>query len=325
MLEDRYQRQFSYLRLSITDVCNFRCNYCLPDGYCGPAVKNAGSLSFEEIRTLVSAFAQCGINKLRLTGGEPSLRRDLIDIIAMCKSIPGIDTVALSSNGYSLHRNYRDLIDAGLDALNISIDSLRPETFRMITGHSGERRILDAVDAAIDAGLPKLKLNTVLMREHNAHQWLDFVDYVRDRPVKVRFIELMQTGDNGTFFSREHVDARAMESVLQTRGWTQQQRAANAGPAREYAHHDFRGGIGFITPYSKDFCRSCNRLRVSHDGKLHLCLFGELGFDLRQTLRAGCIDSTVNLIRDHLQLKSAAHELHRGRSGGTQHLAMIGG
>ncbi|WP_185232654.1 GTP 3',8-cyclase MoaA [Teredinibacter franksiae] len=322
-LTDSYQRQFTYLRLSVTDACNFRCNYCLPDGYC--PTNSEPYLSLEEIQSVVSAFALNGIRKIRLTGGEPTLRKDLAEIMALCKSTTGIETLALTSNGYRINKQLKHYVDAGLDQLNLSIDSLVPETFRLITGHNKLTEVLMAVEQAISLGLKKVKINSVLMREYNNNEMQSFLNFVKDRPVSLRFIELMQTGDNQAFFKQQHVSGYSIQTMLEDNGWLAILREANAGPAIEYTHPNYAGTIGLIMPYSKNFCASCNRLRISSHGNMHLCLFAEEHHKLRPHLINEDTEQLAKRIRELLQHKGAAHSLQQGNSGSTQHLAMIGG
>lgn len=323
-LQDRFGRRFPYLRLSVTDVCNFRCNYCLPDGYQrqdGPAF-----LSVDEIRRIGRAFADLGTWKIRLTGGEPTLRPDFLDIVRALKDIDGIDRLALTTNGYRLPRKAAALRDAGINAINISIDSLDPDRFHEITGHNRLHEVLRGVEASLEAGFDSVKVNTVLLRGLNHAELAQFLDYVRDRPVTLRFIELMQTGDNGEFFRNYHLPGESMARQLLDLGWREQPRGPGAGPAREYRHPQSRGRIGLITPYSKGFCDSCNRLRVSAQGQLHLCLFGTGGHSLRHLLAR---DEQKTELKDTLmelmQFKRSRHFLAQGDTGATPHLASIGG
>lgn len=323
MLQDTFGREFHYLRLSITDLCNFRCNYCLPDGNPCNVLKNP--LSIDEISTLVAAFAKLGTRKIRITGGEPALRKDLSDIIAICKHTPGIEKVALTTNGFNLKQKVKLFRQVGLDAINVSLDSLDPRMFNAITGKNKLEDILSGVEAAITEGISSVKLNTVLMRQYNQHDMQGFLDYLKNTPVSWRFIELMQTGDNKAFFKANHVPGEAIKQSLIEQGWTRIIPDKLAGPAQEYYHNDFQGRIGLIMPYSKDFCKSCNRLRVSSSGKLHLCLFAEHGLDIRPQLIAGDVNATAERIADLVAGKSAQHHLAAGFTGATRQLASLGG
>ena len=203
MLTDNFGRRFYYLRLSITDVCNFSCNYCLPDGYQCDTPRDFMSLA--EIKRLTAAFASLGTEKIRITGGEPALRKDLPDIINLCKQTQGIKKVAITSNGFKLPEHLPMWLDAGIDAINISIDSLDPRKFLAITGHNKLDTILKGIDMALADGRPSVKVNTVLMREYSGRDIQSYLDWLKDTPVTLRFIELMQTGDNQKFFDAQHV------------------------------------------------------------------------------------------------------------------------
>ncbi|MDP5029364.1 MAG: GTP 3',8-cyclase MoaA [Paraglaciecola sp.] len=322
MLEDKFGRRFHYLRLSITDVCNFSCTYCLPDGYACDSDRDF--MSVAEISTLVSTFAKLGTSKVRITGGEPSLRKDLPEIIRQCASTPGIEHVALTSNGYKLEKCVEEWAEAGLDSINISIDSLDPRLFAAITGHDSLDTILRGIDKALLLGL-KVKVNAVLMRQYNEAEFASFLNWVKSTPISLRLIELMQTGDNVTFFQKNHVSAEPLKNQLLQSGWGQVIRDKAAGPAQEFYHPDYAGKIGLIMPYSKDFCHSCNRLRISATGKLHLCLFAEEGLNIRRYITAGDEQGLQQELVALLGDKEASHWLQDGLTGATKHLAMLGG
>lgn len=323
MLTDTFGRRFYYLRLSITDVCNFRCNYCLPDGYQCDHDRNF--LSLPEIQRIASGFASLGTEKIRITGGEPSLRKDLPEILSRCKQTPGIKHVALTTNGYKLSTQVEDWVGSGLDALNVSIDSLDPRQFKAITGHDKLEEILNGIDKALCLGLEKIKINSVLLRGFNANTMDSFLSFVKDMPVTLRFIELMQTGDNATFFGEQHVNGETIKQQLLSQGWLPVIRDKTSGPAQEFYHPEYKGKIGLIMPYSKDFCASCNRLRVSALGKLHLCLFSEQGLSIREQLQSDKIEPLQQAIVSLLQDKKASHFLHEKLTGATRNLAMLGG
>jgi cyclic pyranopterin phosphate synthase len=323
MLTDNFGRKFYYLRLSITDVCNFRCTYCLPDGY--SCDNDRDFLSFEEIKRVANAFAQMGTEKIRITGGEPSLRKDLPEIIAACKQTPGIKKVAITTNGYKLPEHLQSWLDAGIDAINISIDSLDPRMFHSITGHNKLPHILKGIDMALADGRPSIKINTVLMREYNGYDIKTFLDWLKVTPVTLRFIELMQTGDNQKFFDAQHVQGARIKQNLILDGWLPVINDKTAGPAQEFYHPDYLGKIGLIMPYSKDFCNTCNRLRVSSLGKLHLCLFTEAGLPLKEYLQQDDIEPLKEQIRAMMTDKKATHFLQDKLTGATKNLAMLGG
>lgn len=322
MLEDKFGRRFHYLRLSITDVCNFSCDYCLPDGYVCDSDRNF--LSLAEIAQVTTGFAQLGTSKIRITGGEPSLRKDLPQIIAQCAQTPGIEHVAITTNGYKLPEHLPAWIDAGLNSLNVSIDSLDPRMFASITGHDKLEVIMRGIEVALQAGI-KVKVNAVLMRQFNQGEMSSFLDWVKQTPITLRLIELMQTGDNVTFFERNHVSGSAIKQLLIADGWSQIIRDKTAGPAQEFQHPDYQGNIGLIMPYGKDFCASCNRLRITAKGKLHLCLFADQGLDIRPFLQTGDQNALQQQLVNLLGDKEATHWLQEGFTGATKHLAMLGG
>lgn len=323
MLTDRFARRFTYLRLSLTERCNFRCTYCLPEGNdCDTAESD---LNIHEVRRLLTAFARLGTRKVRLTGGEPALRRDLSEIISLCKSVPGIEQVALTTNGYNLQKEISGWKKAGLDALNISVDSLDPAIFSRITGADRLHYILQGIDQALQLNFQKVKLNTVLLRQHNTHSLPGFLRFIKDRPVSLRFIELMRTNDNAGFYQEQHLSGEFIRQQLTEDGWQLQPKATTDGPALEYAHPDYAGRVGLIMPYSKDFCSSCNRLRVSSKGELFLCLFADEHQSLRELLQSDDPAPVEAFLRRAIGGKEESHYLHQQRSGQTRHLAMIGG
>lgn len=324
-LSDALGRRFEYLRLSLTDMCNFRCTYCLPDGY-RKAKGAPTNLSPDEIVRLVHAFATLGLWKIRLTGGEPTLRKEFTEIASAVSNVPGISRLAMTTNGYRLPERAQSFYDAGIRAINISIDSLDPAKFKQITGHARLEEVLAGIEAARAAGIKNIKINTVLMRDLNHTEIDDFLEFVLVRDISLRFIEVMRTNDNPGFFSSHHLPGKNVTDRLEQLGWTRLPRVSGAGPAVEYGHADAKGRIGIIAPYSKDFCASCNRLRVSATGKFHLCLFGDGGIDLRPLLTSdGQHDELVSRIMALTMTKAPSHLLQQGNSGATPHLASIGG
>ncbi|WP_133822669.1 GTP 3',8-cyclase MoaA [Rahnella sp. BIGb0236] len=325
-LTDAFARKFYYLRLSITDVCNFRCTYCLPDGYKPHGHSNKSFLSLDEIRRVSRAFANLGTEKVRLTGGEPSLRRDFCEIIAAVRENPSIKTLAVTTNGYRMARDIAQWRDAGLTNINVSVDSLDARQFHAITGQNKFHEVMAGIDAAFDAGFSKVKVNTVLMRDVNHASLNTFLDWIKTRPIQLRFIELMETGDGGDLFRKHHVSGEVLREQLVRQGWQLQIRARSDGPAQVFSHPDYLGEIGLIMPYEKDFCASCNRLRVSAIGNLHLCLFGEQGIPLRDLLADDMQqEDLMDRIQGGLSRKKQTHFLHEGNTGITQNLSFIGG
>lgn len=322
-LQDGFGRRFAYLRLSVTDVCNFRCEYCLPNGYQG---KPTGFMGVEEIRRLVAGFAELGTTKVRLTGGEPMVRKDFMDIVSVVRETPGIEKLAMTTNGYRLRETAADLKAAGVDAINISIDSLDPDRFEEITGDRRFDKVFESIDTCLETGFPSVKLNTVLLKGLNDHELPDFFEYVRNRPIALRFIELMQTGDNQDYFEQRHVSGDVVRRKLQSEGWQPVDRGPVDGPAVEYSHPEHAGRIGLIAPYAPGFCDTCNRLRVTARGGLRLCLFGTGSQDLRPFLqRDEDREQLKACLLTTLLGKKVSHALHQGDFGDTPHLAYTGG
>lgn len=324
MFLDPNGRSFQYLRLSITDVCNYRCSYCLPNGYVEDSPRQF--LNPDEIRNLVTGFAGLGLWKVRLTGGEPTLRKDFAQIVAIVSAIPGIRKVATTTNGYQLEKHAQLWRDAGINAINVSVDSLDSANFNRITGMDHLPRVLAGIEAAEQAGFSEIKINTVLLKGLNDHELDHFLSFVQNRNISLRFIELMETGDNQDYFARHHLSAQVVTDRLLSLGWSAISRPDGAGPAQEFAHPDYLGKIGIIAPYAKDFCSTCNRLRVTARGDLRLCLFGQSGHNIRSLLQSpeqvGELQRTVTSL---LQQKSATHLLHFHQSGATKNLSALGG
>lgn len=269
-LTDGFARRLTYLRLSITDFCNFRCEYCLPDGYQGKPPQN--ELSVTEIATLIRGFAEVGTKKVRITGGEPSIRRDVVDIIKTIKNTEGIETVAMTSNGYKLGKHLANWQAAGLNQLNISMDSFNAATFHKMTGFDMLPQLLADMDTLLTTTDIKLKINSILMAETAFENLMNAIEYIKDRAVTYRFIEFMQTSDNSDLFFAQHAQSDIITNYLLKNGWQTHIRGSNDGPAIEYSHPDYKGRIGMIAPYAAHFCDSCNRLRVSSQARC-ICVY----------------------------------------------------
>lgn len=323
-LLDPYGRRLTYLRLSVTDRCNFACAYCLPDGCQAGA---SAPLTVPEVERLVGAFAALGVRKVRLTGGEPSLRRDLAALVQAVAGTPGIDRVGLTTNGHRLRSLAGTLRGAGLTSLNVSVDSLDSARFAAITGVDRLADVVAGVDAAVAARVPSVKVNAVLLRGLGEAELDRFLAWTRTHPLTVRFIELMRTARNGAYFEANHLPAAALRAELARRGWVEVPRDERDGPATNYAHPEHAGRAGVIAPYAAGFCETCNRLRVSATGDLRLCLFGERDdVPLRHLLRS---DDQRDELAHHLAAavarKPRAHRLAEGSSGRLASLAVIGG
>jgi GTP 3',8-cyclase len=322
-LQDNFGRQLSYLRLSLTDICNFRCGYCLPDG-CHIVDKNF--LSLDEIRRLITAFAELGMKKIRLVGGEPTIRKDFIEIAQLISQIPGIKELALTTNAYHLLSKYQDYYNAGIRHINVSIDSLKPEIFHNITGHNCLPKLLQAIEKTQQIGFDSVKINTILLKDINHSEIDDFIEWAKNTDLSIRFLELMETGLNKAYFHRHHVNSDIVRSKLIDNGWNKCPRKATAGPAEEYYHAEYIGRVGIIAPYSKDFCLNCNRLRMSSRGALHLCLFTDISYSLRDLLQHDEQKAELKMkIQKLLHHKKEAHALHNNKTGLTDTIASIGG
>lgn len=324
-LQDGRGRTLSYLRLSITGRCNFRCVYCLPSGCSGPS---RDAMSADEIERLVRGFASLGFSKVRVTGGEPTTRLDVCEIVERVAAVPGIRTIGLTTNGYRLAALAPALRAAGLTSLNVSVDSLNRERFARITGRDELPAVLRGVEAALDAGIPAVKVNTVLLRGLGAEELDRFLAWTERRPVAVRFIELMQTQDNQGFFAENHLSAEAIRRELEARGFAPLARAEGDGPAVPFGRAGHAGRVGLIAPYGEHFCATCNRLRVWETGDLQQCLFGERREPLRRFLQDDSSESRAALecaVRQAVREKPASHALREGRFGLATNLAAIGG
>lgn len=324
--EDNFHRKFYYLRLSVTDVCNFKCTYCLPDGYHPAQGKRPPFITLPEIQRVVRAFAHCGTTKVRITGGEPTLRRDFTDIVQSVAETPGIKKIATTTNGYRMAKHVDEWKAAGLTHINVSLDSLNPKQFYQITGQNRFHKVMAGIDRAFEVGYEQVKINVVLMKDLNSQQFPQFLQWIKDKPIQLRFIELMKTGEMDSLFDKHHVSGVSMRNHLIANGWILKLREQNDGPAQIFVHPEYQGEIGLIMPYEKGFCTTCNRLRISAMGKLHLCLFGEEGLDLRELMQHDDQEQAlIARISQGLQRKEVSHHLDQGNSGATPHLASIGG
>lgn len=273
-MRDSFDRDIRYLRLSVTDACNLRCAYCIPDG---APPRLLEPLSVSEIENIVTTLAGCGIEKVRLTGGEPLVRRDIIEICGRIARIPGISEVCITTNGVLLAEMAKELREAGVSNINMSLDTLNPERYKEITGLARFEDVLRGIDAAKSLGFNRLKINTVLIGGFNDDEIYDFVELTRERDVHVRFIELMPMGacakwDRNCFISADSVFEEVPE--LKPLG--------NDGVALLYGVPGYDGTVGLIRPMSRHFCPNCNRIRVTADGKLKPCLHSSEEINIRE-------------------------------------------
>lgn len=326
ILRDGFNRKINYLRLSVTDRCNLRCTYCMPaEGL--PIFKGDELLTRSEIMTLARVAIQLGIRKIRVTGGEPLVRPDILDLLSELGSLPKLERLVLTTNGLNLGSMASDLKSAGVSGANISIDSLDPDRYREITRGGDLNRCLQGIDAAIEAGL-RTKINFVVMAGVNDHEAPAFVEFVRTRPVAVRFIEYMPTrgrekGPSLTLPTAELLNRLSqlvdLEPIERPGGLTM------AGPARNFRISGSLGRVGVISPVSCNFCEDCNRVRITATGLARGCLFHETGLDLKQWLRSGDEPGLVEAMRQVIVAKPVGHELDKGEGPGQISMSRLGG
>ena len=294
VLTDAFGREHTYLRIALVERCNLRCHYCMPaDGL--DWTPDKGLLSDDEILRLARLFAGGGVEKIRLTGGEPLLRPGVAALAERIGVVDGVETLAMTTNGLLLPKNLDALAEAGIGKLNISLDTLRADRFEEMTRRPGFSLVMEAIDAAIDNGY-RPKINCVVMRDTNDDEVIDFVRFTQDRPVEVRFIEYMPFGGNGWQDDRL-VPFRELRGRV--RKAFPRLEACEDGPhatARTYRVPGFAGRVGFIASMTAPFCEGCNRLRLTADGHLKVCLFGQKEVNLRDPLRAGASDDELREI-----------------------------
>ncbi len=328
ILKDKFGRTFPYIRMSITDVCNFKCGYCLPNGYQVDKSDNRKFLHLDEIRRLAKCFSLLGVNKIRITGGEPTVRKDFFDIIKVLKFDSEIENIAITTNGYHLDQKAKLLAKSGLTGINISIDSLNQETFKNITGHDRLPEILKGIEILQDIGFKNIKINSVLLNGVNSSrkdfdEWSKFIE---KNKIDLRYIELMRTGDNLEYFKKYHISSKIFKEYLDENKWIYQTFGKDAGPSLNYINPQYKGKFGIIAPYSKDFCKSCNRLRITSRADLRLCLFGNTGINLRHLLQKDDqLEELRDLILKQMQFKKESHYLELGDTGSTKNLSKTGG
>jgi cyclic pyranopterin phosphate synthase len=321
-LVDRYGRRIEYLRLSVTDRCDLRCAYCIPEGFKG-FEEPAHWLDFDEIERLMRVFAGLGLKRVRLTGGEPLLRRNVTDLCRRLSAIPGIDDISLSTNATQLAGMAADLKQAGVTRLNVSLDSLSEEGVKRINGRPVLGQVLEGLEAARRAGFAPIKINMVVMQE-NADEIESMVDYCLERGFVLRLIELMPMGDTARRMG--YVDLQPVIAQLRERYGLIDRVLPGGGPARYLGSRDGRFSIGFITPISQHFCDTCNRVRLTVDGVLHLCLGQDDDMDFRTLLRSGASDADlIAAIRRAIDLKPLKHDFREAPGKLVRFMNMTGG
>jgi len=283
-LSDSFGRQITYLRLSVTDRCDFRCVYCMAEDM--TFVPRKDVLSFEELALVAQAFVELGVEKIRLTGGEPLVRRDILHAVNSIAAIEGLGELCLSTNASKLRQYAHELKHAGIHRVNISLDSLKPERFKSLTRTGDVEKVIDGIDAAVEAGFNGIKINAVILRGRNDDEILDLVDFARQRSIDISFIEEMPLGS-----IVEHDRALSFMPSAEIRGLIESRYPlvasdeSTGGPSRYFTMPDSSSRVGFISPHSNNFCGECNRVRVTAEGKLLLCLGNEDAVDLRHIVR----------------------------------------
>ena len=324
-LIDFYGRKINYLRLSVTDRCNMRCVYCMPaEGI--PLMNHGDVLSYEELLLIARTAVAAGIEKIRVTGGEPLVRRDIIPFLTQLAAIPGLRQLVLTTNGLMLDQMAESLREAGVQRLNISLDSLQPETFAAITRGADLHRVMAGIAAAERAGFP-VKINMVVMRGINDKEVLDFAALTVDRPLTVRFIEYMPAIRSDDWQARIVPGKEILGQISQRFRFTQLVRDTVAGPATIYRIQGAAGTIGVITPVSGHFCGECNRIRVTSGGMARSCLFSEAGCDLKPFLVSGDEEGLAAALRGVVARKPGRHSLAEAEEPQHEGFAMasIGG
>jgi len=311
-LVDRFGRQVTYVRLSVTDRCDLRCVYCMSDDM--QFMPRAQLLTLEEISRIGKAFVDLGVNKIRITGGEPLTRRSIITAFDSLGKLEGLDDLTITTNGTLLEKYAQPLKDAGVTRINVSLDTLKADRFKKITRIGKLEKTLTGIDVALKAGFQRIKLNTVIMKNHNDDEIIDLIEYVRERDMDISFIEEMPLGimaedsdRTATFYSSDQIldDIKKHYDLLSTTEKT-------GGPANYYRFNDSSSRIGFISPHSHNFCDTCNRVRVTSEGRLLLCLGKEHSIDLRHIVRAHPTDDAIlrQAIIDSMQLKPEGHDFN---------------
>ena len=323
---DRYQRDIHYLRLSVTDLCNLRCRYCMPDGV--EKLEREAVLTYEEFLRLAALFARCGIDTVRVTGGEPLVRKNVAQLVAGLKETPGIRRVTLTTNAVLLAEQLPALLDAGLDSVNISLDTLRPEVFRQITARDDFAAVQAGLQAALESDLP-VKLNCVPQAGVNEGELEALAALAKDNAMQVRFIEMMPIGYGAAMpcISGPELRARFAQRWPELAPLSAaQEHALGDGPAVYYTVPGWQGSIGFIAAVHGKFCASCNRVRLTSQGFLRPCLASETGCDLRALLRSGADDAQLlAAIRETIWAKPREHHFNDSSMPATRGMYRIGG
>lgn len=328
ILRDRFGRQITYLRISVTDRCNLRCVYCMPaEGV--QNIPHAGIMRYEEIVEVVKVAAQYGVNEVRITGGEPLVRLDLPDLISMIAAVPGINDISLTTNGLLLGKMIDELKAAGLKRVNVSLDTLRPDRFEVITRGGSFEQTWKGIEAADAHGMRPIKINVVMMRGVNDDELEDMARLTLHKPWHVRFIELMPIRNQESWgpglpnSEAAYLPIQEMIDRLEPLGLEAADDKIGSGPAQEYHLRGALGKIGFISPVSEPFCAQCNRLRLTADGNLRPCLLSDVEVPILDALRKG--EDLTSYLTQAIELKPMEHELGQNHSPSGRCMRQIGG
>ena len=318
---DKLNRKIDYLRISVIDRCNLRCVYCMPEEGI-ESIPHDEILTYDEILRICEIVSELGIRKIKITGGEPLVRKDIVNLIRDIKNIDKIEQVTLTTNGILLHEMLDDLYDAGIDAINISLDTLNKDNFKKITRRDGLEKVLMSIDKAYDLGI-RVKINCLAIRDFNLRELVEIASFAKDREIDVRFIELMPIGFGKKY---NQIDNDEILSILESRFGTFEivtEKRGN-GPAKYYRNQNMKGCIGFISAISHEFCESCNRIRLTSSGFLKLCLHYNKGIDLKEPIRNGISDEDLKkLIHDTIWNKPISHKF--GHAIELKNMVQIGG
>ncbi len=312
-LLDTFGRTHNNLRISVTDRCNLRCTYCMPEEVV--FMDKGELLTFEEIARFVQIAVPLGIDKLRLTGGEPLMRRDLHRLVRMLAAIPGVKDIGLTTNGLLLAGQARALFEAGLRRINVSLDTLNPDTFRQLSRRDGLQQVLEGIDAAKQAGFQPVKINAVSIRGVTEREVVPLARYARANDLELRFIEYMPIGADHWERGKVYFAHEIMEQIESEVGALVPARDYDRrNPAMEFEYADGAGRVGIIASISRPFCTSCNRIRLTADGKLRNCLFALEEMDVKSLLRGAAIAETIQqVIRDNVRAKWEGHQINTAR------------
>lgn len=328
-LRDKYNRLIDYMRISVTDRCNLRCIYCMPADGVKP-VEHRDILTYEEIERIIRVAAGLGVRKIRITGGEPLARRGITFLISLIRNIDGIEDISLTTNGILLEEYAEELVQAGLNRVNVSLDSLRPDRYREITRGGDINRVLRGINKAEESGLLPIKINMVPIRGFNDDEIEDFARITLERAYHIRFIEFMPIGARDLWSDKRYIPTDEIRSIVERIGPLSPVKVRRTGPARYFRFEGAPGVIGFISALTHHFCGDCNRLRITSDGKLRPCLFSETEIDLKPALRGLSSPESEGeierLLRLSIAIKPEGHNIDkRSDLDSLKAMARIGG